>query len=263
MKPPSSPPNAHFEESAATTVDSKTPTPTNLDSNGIIPIAAGLQTQQQQQQPIIMYHNHRPVSMESLHPLLMANSNLFLPFHRQQEMTMMAAARFSSSPRNDGRNFLVASQENNHESSNLNNLLALSNECASSDRSASYPHNGVFLQTNQVNFTAVDSVQSKAASCPSMDLTSFSRDNSLNAWLDQNYNIGVGDDRYVAEHGSSKDKDRDCVVLSSASSTPIDDVALNAVATEVKSCGEELNNNVAQSNIDFDAFIDRYFPSEC
>eukprot|EP00956_Cyclotella_meneghiniana_P030606 scaffold77565_cov33-Cyclotella_meneghiniana.AAC.1 len=148
--------------------------------------------------------------MESLHPLLMANSNLFLPFHRQQEMTMMAAAHFSSPPRNDGRNFSVASRENNHELSNLNNLLALSNECASSDWSASYPHNDVFLQTNQVNFTAVDSVQSKAAPCPSMDLTSFSRDNSLNAWLDLNYSIGVGNDRYVAEHGSSNDKDRDC-----------------------------------------------------
>ena len=234
--------------------------PTNLGSNDISLDTVGPQAQQQQQ-PLMLYYNHQPVPMGSLQFLLTTNSNLCLPFNNNQVMTMMNSALSGSSPRDNDFAYPVSLLRNTNELSNLNHIAELSNEYAPSGRSASNPKNGMFLQTNQVNSAAVESARCASLSQSSIDLTTLSRDNSRNTWLDVNGDIGIGHDHYVAGHDVSEERDWICP-SSATSSISINDVALNAVAAEVKPCGE-LNSDVAQSNIDLDAFIERYFPRGC
>lgn len=122
--------------------------PKNHGSNDISLDTVGPQAWQQQQP--LMYHNHKPVPLESSQFFLTTNSNLSQHFNNNQVMTMMKSALSGLWTRDNDLAYSVASLRYNNELSNLNNLVALSNECVLSGRSTSYK-NGMFLKTNQVD----------------------------------------------------------------------------------------------------------------
>ena len=178
---------------------------------------------------------------------LMAKSDLSHPCNNQI-MAMMPSTFTGLKPKNNDFNY--SSMKNNNETSNLNSLSALLEECAASRRSTE-----IILQMTEAESAAARSARcefesqpppdlaittrdvsvstwfGQSESQPPLDLAITTRDVSVNTWLGLNRNIGIGDDHFVVGHG-----------------------------VKAKPC--EKSNHKAQSNTDFETCDVSYFTSE-